>query len=198
VHGGVAGVLENALVRGKDAWRAPYAAQRELRVEQLESMARFARGARCRMLSLVEHFGDQEDSGDACGHCDVCEPTGTIKGAAAPSGGFVEVSAPPARGRRGRKTAGKGRKVRKSGVALPSAGPSADLVATLRAWRLLESKKKRVPAFRVMTNRALVAIADARPVSSAALGAVKGVGPKLLKSYGTQLVALCSRPRSPS
>jgi DNA topoisomerase-3 len=197
VHGGVAGVLEDALVRGKDAWREPYAAQRALRVEQLESMARFARGARCRMLSLVEHFGDQEDSGEVCGHCDVCAPRSTIKASAAPPGGFATFSPPAARGRRSRKTAAKGRKVRKAGVALPSAGPSAGLVAMLRAWRLLESKKKRVPAFRVMTNRALVAIADARPQSSTALGAVKGVGPKLLRSYGAQLVSLCSRARAP-
>ena len=63
----------------------------------------------------------------------------------------------------------------------------------LRAWRLVESKKKRVPAFRVLTNRALVAIAETRPSNSAALRQVTGVGPKLLKSYGAQLVALCAR-----
>jgi DNA topoisomerase III len=197
VHGGVAGVLEDRLVRGNAAWRAPYAAQRALRVEQLDAMARLARSARCRMLSLVEHFGDQEDSGEPCGQCDVCAPRSAIKLSAAPPGGFPTFAAPAARGRRGRKKGtGAGRKPRKSGVALPSAGPSADLVAALRAWRLLESKKKRVPAFRVMTNRALVAIADARPTSSTALGAVKGVGPKLLQSYGHQLVALCARQRS--
>jgi DNA topoisomerase-3 len=77
---------------------------------------------------------------------------------------------------------------------LPSSGPSAALVATLRNWRLLESKKKRVPAFRVLTNRALVAIADARPGTAPALKAVKGVGPKLLKKYGSQLVELCKSP----
>jgi DNA topoisomerase-3 len=76
---------------------------------------------------------------------------------------------------------------------LPASGPSATLVATLRAWRLLESKKKRVPAFRVLTNRALVAIAEARPHSTAALREVTGVGPKLLKSYGSVLVGLCTR-----
>jgi DNA topoisomerase-3 len=148
------------------------------------------------MLSLVQHFGDQEDSGETCGHCDVCEPRLTIKASAPPEGGFGTFHAPTARGGRGRKKVGKRVAARKSGVALPSAGPSADLVAALRAWRLLESKKKRVPAFRVMTNRALVSIAAARPTSSAALEALKGVGPKLLQSYGTQLVALCTRTRS--
>jgi DNA topoisomerase-3 len=197
VHGGVQGVIEGQLVRGHDDWRVPYAAQRELRLEQLALMARFANGRRCRMLGLVEHFGDQEDSGEPCGHCDLCAPASSIKSLPPPPGGFAALAPPTKRGKktRARKTAGRGRsrKARTPAVALPASGPSAALVATLRAWRLIESKKKRVPAFRVMTNRALVAIADARPASPAALRSVKGVGPKLLKSYGAQLVTLCSR-----
>jgi DNA topoisomerase-3 len=66
-------------------------------------------------------------------------------------------------------------------------------VAVLRAWRLQESKRKRVPAFRVMTNRALVAIAEARPASAASLRAVTGVGPTLLRAYGAQIVELCGQ-----
>jgi DNA topoisomerase III len=197
VHGGVHGVLEEQLVRGRDDWRAPYAAQRALRVEQLALMRRFAQGRGCRMLALVEHFGDQEDSGAMCGACDVCAPTSAIKGQAPPARAVqatLAASAKP-RGKRGRKS-GKRRArggSRTPAVALPSSGPSAALVATLRAWRLHESKQKRVPAFRVLTNRALVAIADARPGSAPALKAVKGVGPKLLKKYGAALVALCTR-----
>lgn len=195
VHGGVQGVAEEQLVRGTDNWRAPYAAQRDLRLEQLALMAQFASGKKCRMLALVEHFGDSADSAAACGQCDACAPASTVKLQAPPAGGFA---AAPVATRRGRKGAAKGsgrrgRKSRKSGVALPAAGPSAALVATLRAWRLLESKKKRVPAFRVLTNRALVAIAEARPHSAAALRDVKGVGPKLLKSYASVLVGLCTR-----
>jgi len=200
VHGGVQGVVEGELTRGHDAWRAPYAAQRGLRLEQLALMTKFASEARgCRMLSLVKHFGDSEDSGAACGHCDLCAPAGSVKTQAAPLGGFVAFTAPTKRrGKRARKSAKSGgrRKSRSPAVTLPVAGPSAALVATLRAWRLLESKKKRVPAFRVLTNRALVAIADARPASPSALREVKGVGPKLLKSYGAHLVALCTRGRT--
>jgi integrase len=93
---------------------------------------------------------------------------------------------------------GKGGKRRRKAsrtpaVELPSSGPSAALVATLRAWRLAEAKKKRVPAFRVLTNRALIAIAQARPESVRALGEVPGIGPKLLKSYSSALVTLCTR-----
>lgn len=151
------------------------------------------------MLSLVKHFGDSADSGQPCGHCDLCVPAGSLKTQAPPAGGFVTFTAPTKRrGKRARKSSKSGgrRKSRTPAVALPVAGPSAALVATLRAWRLLESKKKRVPAFRVLTNRALVAIAEACPTGPAALRDVKGVGPKLLKSYGAQLVALCTRGRT--
>ncbi len=198
VHGGVQGVAEEQLVRGNEGWRAPYAAQRALRLEQLALMAKFAEGRKCRMLALVEHFGDSADSAEPCGHCDACAPDSSIKRQAPPPGGFAAAPSPNI-SRRGRKGAVKGtrrgrsRKSRQSGVALPSSGPSAALVATLRAWRLVESKKKRVPAFRVLTNRALVAIAEARPRTAAALREVTGVGPKLLKSYGATLVSLCTR-----
>ena len=203
IHGGVNGVSEEALVRGHEAWRAPYAAQRALRLEQLALVGRFAESRHCRMVSLVRHFGDTEDSGEPCGRCDVCEPAAAI---GAPNGvvaalpaALAKLSAasarPAKRGKRSSKSSsGRSRKApRKSGVELPTSGASAGLVATLRAWRLTEAKKKHVPAFRILTNRALVAIAEARPGSAEALRSVSGVGPKLLKSYSTQLVGLCSR-----
>jgi len=87
----------------------------------------------------------------------------------------------------------RARKTRAPAVALPKTGQSAGLVATLREWRLQEAKKKRVPAFRILTNRALVAIASARPQSPADLKNVAGVGPKLLKSYSASLLELCTR-----
>jgi RecQ family ATP-dependent DNA helicase len=198
IHGGVLGVPEERLVKGGDGWATPYATQRALRAEQLALMTRFAEGRRCRMLTLVEHFGDQCDSGEPCGHCDVCAPAGAIKGAR-PSPERAALSSAGARvGKRGRAgsrrrrgASGRRRSPPASGVVLPTTGPSAALVAVLRAWRLREAKHKRVPAFRVLTNRALVAIAEARPVSAESLSSVNGVGPTVLKRYGAQLVALC-------
>ena len=49
--------------------------QREHRRTQIELMQRFAEGSSCRMLQLVRHFGDQEDSGAPCGICDACAPS---------------------------------------------------------------------------------------------------------------------------
>ncbi|MGC4086965.1 MAG: DNA topoisomerase 3 [Polyangiaceae bacterium] len=197
IHGGVRGVGEEQLTRGHDNWRAPYAAQRALRVEQLNLMARFAEGRKCRMVALVEHFGDQEDSGKSCGLCDLCDPPRSIKAQAA-SAPSLAAAAKIAK-KRGKKSSKRrrGKAARSPAVELPSAGPSAALVAKLRAWRLKESKTKRVPAFRVLTNRALVAIAESRPDSAQALGAVPGVGKTLLRAYGTQLLTLC-RNASPT
>ncbi len=200
LHGGASGLREDLLVRGRDAWRDGYAAQRALRVEQLAAMARFAAGSRCRMLALVEHFGDQEDSGEPCGQCDVCVPAATLKQQAvspalsALSALSTGTGTKRSASRESKKASRRGkRSPRASGATLPVAGPSAGLVAVLRSWRLVEAKKQRVPAFRVLTNRALIAIAEARPRSSTELGAVSGVGPKLLQQYGRQLLVLCSR-----
>jgi len=199
IHGGVSGVSEERLVRGHDDWRPAYAAQLALRVEQLARMASFAEGQRCRMLALVEHFGDQEDSGQACGLCDVCAPADSLQSQLP----HAQVPAAPARPERTRqpsrgrsKAARRGRRSRRAAsrtpaVALPTVGPSAGLVAALRAWRLQQAKRQRVAAFRVLTNRALVAIAEARPGTTTSLSAVTGVGPKVLQAYGSQIVALC-------
>jgi len=77
-------------------------------------------------------------------------------------------------------------------VALPSSGASAALVAKLRTWRLEEARRRRVPAFRVLTNRALVALADARPKTAQALRGVAGIGPKVVQTYQAVLLGLCA------
>ncbi len=64
------------------------------------------------------------------------------------------------------------------------------LVESLRAWRLAEAKRKRVPAFRVLTDRVLFAIAEAKPKSAAELLAIDGVGEKLVRAYGRDLLSM--------
>jgi DNA topoisomerase-3 len=64
--------------RGIESWKRPYEEQREHRKTQLDLMRRFAEGSSCRMLQLVRHFGDQEDSGARCGLCDSCVPSGGV------------------------------------------------------------------------------------------------------------------------
>ncbi len=67
---------------------------------------------------------------------------------------------------------------------------SGALAEALKAWRLGEARKRRIPAFRILTNRALVGIASARPTSPAALLAVDGIGPKVAQAHGAALLRL--------
>ncbi|MHB8873734.1 MAG: RecQ family ATP-dependent DNA helicase, partial [Myxococcaceae bacterium] len=73
----------------------------------------------------------------------------------------------------------------------PADSPPAALVEALRAWRLSEARGKRIPAFRILTDRALLALAEARPASERELLTVPGIGPKIAQKYGRTLLALC-------
>ncbi|MGB5816038.1 MAG: ATP-dependent DNA helicase RecQ [Thermoanaerobaculia bacterium] len=74
IHGGALVDPEENVSRGKAEWREAYLIQRRHKLEQLAEMTRFADGHTCRMLHMVQHFGDLEDSGAACDQCDVCRP----------------------------------------------------------------------------------------------------------------------------
>jgi DNA topoisomerase-3 len=78
IHGGARVDPEKGVCRGDDGWQQPYLAQRAHRIRELAQVAAFARSHGCRMLSLVRHFGDQQDSGAPCGVCDVCAPSDAI------------------------------------------------------------------------------------------------------------------------
>ena len=65
----------------------------------------------------------------------------------------------------------------------------------LKAWRLDEAKRRRIPAFRILTDRVLGALAATRPADNEALMSIPGVGPKLVQRYGAQLLALVGRAR---
>jgi superfamily II DNA helicase RecQ len=47
-----------------------------------------------------------------------------------------------------------------------------------------------VPPFRVLTDRALLAVAQEQPRSEAELLSIRGIGPSLAKKYGAQLLAI--------
>ena len=308
VHGGALVDPDDTVRRGSGDWRVAYERQRVHKRAQLDKMRRFAELPACRMLQLVEHFGDQNDEGTACGLCDVCLPGASVAqtyrtatagerdaatsifaalgerdgravgqlhrdyfadgdidrralegilGAMARASAvsivadafekdgqtiafqrvwldaranaatviaamrIVDVPAPgeaKARGRgKGRaggrkarvkkatKVRGSGKKVGVADGAAPmtasvwdgaspvEAGSAALVEAALRAWRLAEAKKRRVPAFRILTDRTLVGIARARPADEAELLAVPGIGPALLAKHGRVLLAVVAR-----
>ena len=65
----------------------------------------------------------------------------------------------------------------------------------LRAWRLSEAKRRRVPAFRIFGDRALVSIAATAPRNEAELLAVQGIGAGIVKKYGVHIFRLIAASR---
>ncbi len=79
VHGGAMVEPDGSVRRGEeDDWKASYVAQRRHKLAELAQVIRFTNAHGCRMLDLIRYFGDQEDSGEPCGLCDVCAPAACI------------------------------------------------------------------------------------------------------------------------
>ncbi len=306
IHGGAEIDPDENAARGDAGWKRPYMSQRDHKLFQLEQITNFAQSRDCRMLHMVHHFGDQEDSGEPCGLCDICaagtclvrrfrapddreidtmrriistleewdnQGTGQLfkktcegtpvdrktfervlsglaqaelirtredafekngrtirfqRAALTPKANRVISPSPgkpgllagvmlteepkkPKRKRKARKkgkaTRGAARKTARGATRKPAArraakappaplaGHAADLYEALKAWRLAEARRRRVPAFRVMSNRTLGEIAAARPTDDAELVAVRGIGPTLMKKYGRKLLEIVAAGR---
>jgi DNA topoisomerase III len=65
-------------------------------------------------------------------------------------------------------------------------------VEALRTWRIDEARRLGVPAFRILTDRALDGIASKQPRDQAALESIHGVGPSVAKRYGRAILAILS------
>ncbi|HSS50068.1 MAG TPA: HRDC domain-containing protein, partial [Thermoanaerobaculia bacterium] len=287
IHGGALVDADGNVALGAtaaSAWQRAYIAQRDHKLEQLEKMVRFAESHGCRMLHLVRHFGDQEDSGEPCGLCDICAPddcvvrrfrepnplerelltkvlktlrrrdgqtTGQLYKEICPDdlsdrksfehllGGMVRAGLlllqedafdkdgktirfqrailtpegytgqpealsrlelaqelPKTRKKRQRPDKGEPRAVRerlaRAGQA-PGAAPdlvSPQLVEALKTWRRAEASRRRVPAFRILTDRAVHAIAQSLPRSESDLLNVPGIGPTIVQKYGQVILGI--------
>ncbi len=91
--------------------------------------------------------------------------------------------------RKGKKKAAAAAKS-KRGKAQPEASPDTRLEEALRGWRLNEARKRGVPAFRILTDKAVQAIATARPRTEGELLAVSGIGAATVKKYGAKIYRL--------
>jgi RecQ family ATP-dependent DNA helicase len=65
------------------------------------------------------------------------------------------------------------------------------LAARLREWRAAEAKRLRVPAYVVLHDRTLTAIAQARPASQRQLQEITGMGPARTERFGDAILKLC-------
>ncbi|MBI2837249.1 MAG: DNA topoisomerase 3 [Acidobacteria bacterium] len=287
IHGGAIVDPDDTVRRGHDRWVDSYEAQRSHRKAQEEQMARFTKVHGCRMVHLVQHFGDEADEGTPCGLCDVCAQSGCLaqtfrkpgtteqqamarivgelrdlssvsagklyrdlfaaesfdrhsyemllsglsranlvrvwddefekdgrtiayqRLALTPAGRqlrtevLADVPVPTAsmrgsaqvRPRRRRERAPKAsshRLVAARGIesTAPETPPSQEIVDALRLWRLEESRRRRIPAFRIMTDKVMYGIASSKPADEAALLAIHGVGPAFAKKHGARVLGL--------
>jgi DNA topoisomerase-3 len=78
IHGGALIDADDSVCRGNNTWAPSYEAQVAHRLMQSEQMARFAQSHGCRMVHLIQHFGDEDDAGTPCGLCDACDSTGCV------------------------------------------------------------------------------------------------------------------------
>jgi len=72
--------------------------------------------------------------------------------------------------------------------AMDEADP--DLLAELKAWRTDKAHDAGLPAYCILPNATLEALAVMRPASPAALRRVKGIGDKTADAYGEELLSL--------
>ena len=70
------------------------------------------------------------------------------------------------------------------------------VAAKLKAWRRALAAKQSVPAFRIMSDRVLLAIAEREPKTAAELLAIPGIGIKLVEKYASQIYRIMDESRS--
>jgi len=67
------------------------------------------------------------------------------------------------------------------------------LAARLREWRAAEAKRLKVPAFVVLHDRTLTAVAAARPATPNQLLAIDGIGAVKVERFGQEILRLCTK-----
>ena len=74
--------------------------------------------------------------------------------------------------------------------AVELTGAAAAAEAALRAWRTQRARDDGVPAYIVLNDRSLKAIAAAHPATARALLQCEGIGPTKLERYGDEILAV--------
>jgi len=100
-----------------------------------------------------------------------------------------------ATGKRRKKTrVAKSRKREKAAPAAKAAPPpNAGVEKALRDWRLAEARRREVPAFRILSDKALQAIAADKPATIRELLEIPGVGARVAEQYGAQIFRIVER-----
>ena len=94
-------------------------------------------------------------------------------------------AAAPAKRKRGNKLEKSGRQGPATGVLHTES--DSGLEGALRELRKSEARRRRVPAFRIFSDKALKAIVSQRPQTAHELLAISGVGIAIVEKYGKQI-----------
>jgi RecQ family ATP-dependent DNA helicase len=68
---------------------------------------------------------------------------------------------------------------------------AASLASQLKEWRAAEAKKLRVPAYCVLHDRTLYAVAHVRPENPRQLLEIDGIGPAKVEKFGAAILEVC-------
>ena len=106
---------------------------------------------------------------------------------------FRSLPATPTRSKRPGQPASRAAAKAPSDAPLAVATPESEHLAfRLREWRIVEAKRLGVPAYVVLHDRTLNAIALTRPVHPDQLLAIDGIGPAKIEKFGEAILQLCS------
>ena len=169
LHGALTVLGDDRFGKGRLGWVSDLVAQRDARLSRLQHMVDLCKSEFCRMAQVVSYFGD---TGEAqCGHCDNC-----LAGSDRPN-----------------------QKRSKSAAKVLLEDASGDQVMTeaqrerlnvLRDWRRKCSEEEGLPPYRIINNATMEELARRGPKAPKELSDIKGLGPKLIKRYGTTIVGL--------
>jgi DNA topoisomerase-3 len=72
-------------------------------------------------------------------------------------------------------------------------GSDSGIEEALRAWRLAEARRRGVPAFRILSDQALRAMATRRPGTVRELLAIPGIGITTVEKYARQFYRILQK-----
>jgi superfamily II DNA helicase RecQ len=104
----------------------------------------------------------------------------------------------PARSKKTKATArtGSSKAMSKKAAETEPAQLSAEgkaLAARIKEWRAAEAKRLGVPAYLILLDRSLTAIAQARPANPKQLLEISGMGPAKVERFGAAILGLCGK-----
>jgi len=144
------------------------------RWNNLNALVDYAEGSECRHAEILTYYQDSQRI-KTCGHCDVCLPKSSRR---------IEKPAMIAKASSTK---------RKSSAQKKTADTPLDAHETmrfelLREWRRAKANELDVPAFVILSDRSLRALAKENPENLAQVEQVHGFGPAKLERFGQEVL----------